>query len=347
MQMSSPRAAATRFAVGAISVSAAAILGSAHLTLAASTVPVPEAYLGEALDTSVPWSPDTAALGKRLFSDPVLSRDRSVSCQNCHDPKRAFTDGEVRARGIDGQVGPRNTPTIVNRALGRSQFWDGRAASLEEQALGPIANPLEMDLPVDEAVARLREDAEYRAAFRSVFGGEATAERLAAALAAYERTVFSVDSPFDRFIAGDSEALSPSAQRGLALFGTKARCGECHTGLNFSDELFHTLGVEGEGRGAVTNTPSEVGAYKTPTLRDVALTAPYMHDGSIPTLAEVVDYYDKGGTPHPNLSDKMTKLGLTHQEKADLVALLESLTGTIIEVGLEAGHEEEDKWSSR
>jgi cytochrome c peroxidase len=313
-------------------------------TIAAGRVPVPEAYLGEEIVDSAPWSPQMAALGKRLFSDPLLSRDRSVSCATCHDPERAFTDGEVLARGIDGQVGPRNTPTVVNRALGRSQFWDGRAATLQEQALGPISNPREMDLPIEQAVARLRQDPAYDRAFRAAFGGEPREERLGAALAAYEKTLFFVDSPFDRFIAWDAGALSPSAQRGLALFGVKARCGECHLGANFTDELFHALGIEGEGRGAVTRRASEIGAYKTPTLRGVGLTAPYMHDGSIPTLAEVVEYYDKGGTPHPNLSDKITKLSLTDQEKADLVAFLESLTGTIVEAGLD---KEETKWSSR
>jgi cytochrome c peroxidase len=337
----------SRIALTAVGMSIAFFVAESPDILAVMTVPVPETYQGELLSGAAPWSPEMAELGKQLFADPVLSRDRSVACRTCHDPARAFTDGEVLARGIGGQVGARNTPTIVNRALGQTQFWDGRAASLEEQALGPIANPLEMDLPIDEAVDRLRQDPGYASAFQATFGGEPTSERLAAALAAYEKTVFSVDAPFDRFVAGDPDALSAAAQRGLALFGTKARCGECHTGLNFTDELFHTLGVPGEGRGAVTMAANEVGAYKTPTLRDVALTAPYMHDGSISTLGEVIDYYDEGGTPHPNLSDKMTKLGLTDQEKADLVAFLESLTGTIIEAGLDANDKEEEQWSSR
>jgi cytochrome c peroxidase len=282
-----------------------------------------------------------AALGKRLFSEARLSRDGSVSCATCHDPSRAFTDGRALAQGIRGQVGPRSTPTIVNRGIGRTEFWDGRAGSLEDQALGPIQAPVEMDLSIEEAVERLRRDASYVAAFEAAFGGEPTRDRLARALAAYQRTVYSVDAPFDRFLAGDTEALSPQAQRGLVLFGGKARCGECHSGPNFSDELFHTLGLGADpGRGAVTRVETDRGAFKTPTLREIAKTAPYMHDGSLATLEEVVDYYDKGGTPHPNLSPKMTRLGLTEEERSDLLSFLRSLSGTIVELPASSGPQE-------
>jgi cytochrome c peroxidase len=282
-----------------------------------------------------------AALGKRLFYEQRLSRDASVSCATCHDPARAFTDGLPRARGVGGKSGPRNTPTIVNRGIGRVQFWDGRSATLEQQALGPIAASVEMDLPLEQALARLGEDSSYRRAFEAVFGGGPTAERLGQAIAAYERTIYSVDSPFDRFLAGDEEALGPEARRGLTLFGGKARCGECHSGPNFSDELFHTLGLAGDaGRGGVTKAPADDAAFKTPTLREVAKTAPYMHDGSLATLEEVVDYYDRGGTPHPNLSPKMTKLGLSAQERTDLVAFLRALSGTIVESPASPGSQE-------
>jgi cytochrome c peroxidase len=274
-----------------------------------------------------------ASLGKRLFFEKRLSRDGKISCATCHDPGRAFTDGVARARGVGGQAGPRNTPTIVNRGIGRSQFWDGRAQTLEQQALGPIEASVEMGLPIEEAVARLAHDPSYRDAFRAVFGGEPTADRLGAAIAAYERTVYSVDSPFDRFIEGGASALSPAAQRGLELFGGKARCGECHSGPNFTDEAFHSLGVSADpGRGKVTGVAQDVGAFKTPTLREIASTGPYMHDGSQATLADVVDYYDKGCSPHPNLSSKIVKLGLSAQERADLVAFLEALSGTVVEV---------------
>jgi cytochrome c peroxidase len=229
----------------------------------------------------------------------------------------------------------------VNRGIGRAQFWDGRAPTLEHQALGPIEAAAEMDLPVAEALARLEQDASYRQAFQAAFDGGPSADRLARAIAAYERTIYSVDSPFDRFLAGSEDALSPEARRGLTLFGGKARCGECHTGPNFTDELFHTLGLAGDaGRGTVTKAPADEAAFKTPTLREVAKTAPYMHDGSLATLEEVVEYYDRGGTPHPNLSPKITKLSLTAQEKSDLVAFLRALSGTIVESPASAGTQE-------
>jgi cytochrome c peroxidase len=185
---------------------------------------------------------------------------------------------------------------------------------------------------VTQAVARLEADESYRAAFHHAFGGEPTERRLAEALAAYERTIFSIGSPFDRFAAGDEHALSPAAQRGLALFGGRARCGECHAGPSFTDEAFYSLGVGHDpGRHAVTARPEDHGAFKTPTLREIARTAPYMHDGSLATLMEVVEYYDRGCAAHPNLPAKIQKLGLTAEEKTDLVAFLESLTGEVVQ----------------
>jgi cytochrome c peroxidase len=321
-----------RAALGGAVLLACLSSSSAGLDASSMAAPVPEPYAGELSGVPPAWTPPMAALGKRLFSEPQLSGDGSVSCATCHDPDRAFTDGVARARGVRGQSGTRNTPTLVNRGIGRVQFWDGRAANLEQQALGPIQAPVEMDLAIAEAVARLARDASYREQFHSVFGGEPTAERLGAALAAYERTIYSVDSPFDRFVAGDPNALSPAAQRGLELFGAKARCGECHSGPNFTDEAFHSLGVSADtGRGGVTGVAQDVGAFKTPTLREIGRTAPYMHDGSLATLADVVDYYDRGCSPHPNLSSKIVKLGLTAQERSDLVEFLEALSGTIVE----------------
>ncbi len=304
----------------------------------AAAAPVPESYRAEA-PADGGWTKERAALGKRLFFEPRLSKDGEVSCASCHDPARAFTDGKPLAVGVAGARGARNSPTLVNRALGRSQFWDGRAATLEAQALGPIDNPVEMGLPLAEAVRRLSADPSYARDFRRAFGGKVTAARLGAALAAYERTLWSVDAPFDRFLAGDAEALSPAAQRGLELFGGKARCGDCHAGVNFTDEGFHVLGVGGEGepgRAQVTHAPADRGAFKTPTLREVARTAPYLHDGSLATLAEVIDLYDRGGVPHPNLDPKLHPLGLTAAEKADLLAFLEALSGKVIELSPDA-----------
>jgi cytochrome c peroxidase len=317
-------------------MSAAALLPIATVVFAftdSAPPPIPETYVQELTTPPPAWSAERAALGKRLFFDTVLSHDRSVSCATCHQPGLAFTDGKKVAEGIGARTGDRNTPTIVNRSLGLTQFWDGRAASLEEQALGPIVNPKEMGLPIEQAVARLQADPSYRAAFRGVFGGDPDATRLALALSAYERTVYSVDSPFDRYIAGDESALSDRARRGLAVFGGKARCGECHTGPNFTDEAFYSLGVGPDtGRQAVTARVTDHGAFKTPTLREISRTAPYMHDGSLATLTEVVDYYDKGCAPHPNLPAKIQKLDLTAEEKADLVAFLESLSGRVIDI---------------
>jgi cytochrome c peroxidase len=292
----------------------------------------------EVVPPTASWTPEKAALGQRLFNDRLLSRDRTVSCADCHRKDLAFTDGRKTAVGVAGRTGTRNTPTLLNRGLGRTQFWDGRAGTLEDQALGPIANPMEMDLPVPDAVDRLAAVPAYRAAFQAVFGGAPTAERLGEALAAYERTVYAVDSPFDRHLAGKPGALSPAAQRGLTLFGRKARCGECHAGPNFTDEDFHCLGVSHDpGRSAVTKSPKDLGSFKTPTLREIARTAPYMHDGSVATLAEVVEYYDKGGQPHPNLDEKMKPLSLTPGEKADLVAFMEALSGTVVDGTAPAG----------
>ena len=296
-------------------------------------LPVPTQYQSELPDPPEDWSPEAAALGKRLFQDRVLSQDQSISCQDCHRPELAFTDGKRTALGIKGHVGPRNTPSIVNRALGKTQFWDGRAASLAEQALGPIAAPGEMNLSPVEAADRLKRDSSYRTAFLEAFGADPTPALLARALAAYQGTVFSIDAPFDRYLAGDEQALSPLAQQGMKLFGGKARCGECHSGPNFTDELFHCLGLPGDaGRGAVTGHEKSVGEFKTPSLREVALTAPYMHDGSVATLAETVEVYDRGGTPHPNLSPKMTKLGLSADEKKAIVAFMQALSGRVVEL---------------
>ncbi len=315
-----------------------------------------------------PENPMTAAkveLGRRLYYDTRLSRDGSVSCATCHDPGKGFADGRRVAEGIGGAKGARNTPSVLNAVFNELQFWDGRAPSLEEQAKGPLVNPLEMGFGShDEVVAVVRRAPEYERAFPEVFGGPPTIERIAAAIAAFERTVVSGDSPFDRFIAGDSDALSEAARRGWALWNGKARCNTCHgfnsSSPNFTDNKFHNIGVAAKardfaalaraaaaqgtdekvvaelahrpeaaelGRFLVTRQPKDLGAFKTPGLRDVALTAPYMHDGSEPTLASVIDFYDRGGEPNPYLDGGIVPLKLTHEEKAELHAFLESLTG--------------------
>jgi cytochrome c peroxidase len=306
------------------------------LVLCSAPLEVPLPYRDEYTPPAV-WTADKAALGKRLFHEKELSEDRTLSCASCHDPERSFTDNRPVAEGVRAQRGERNTPSIVNRALGKHQFWDGRAKTLELQALGPIANPLEMNLSVAEAVTRLKKVPGYTTEFQKAFGGGITPARIAEALAHYERTVYSVESPFDRFLDGDGKALSVSARKGLELFGGKAKCGECHAGINFTDENFHTVGVGGVkqlGRAAVTKQNKDRGGFKTPGLREVARTAPYMHDGSLATLADVIEWYDRGGDPHPNKDKRIHPLNLTVEEKKALVAFLESLTGRVVEVSL-------------
>lgn len=272
--------------------------------------------------------PRKIALGKELYFDPRLSADNTVSCSTCHNPQHGWSDARMTSAGVGGQVGGRNAPTIVNTAFGKFQFWDGRAGTLEEQALGPIANPIEMNMPVEEAVKRLNGIEGYRKQFQEIFGSECNKENLAKALAAYERTILSGDAPYDRYKAGDKAALSEAAVRGMKLFFGKANCSACHSGSNFTDNAFHNIGIgmdksqPDKGRAAISKLEGDTGAFKTPTLREVARSAPYMHDGSMKSLEEVVEHYNKGGTPNPFLDEEIFKLNLSDQDKADLVSFM-------------------------
>ena len=281
-----------------------------------------------------PLTVEKIALGKMLYFDKRLSADNSVACASCHNPKFGFTDGMPVSTGIKGQKGGRSAPTVINRLFSDAQFWDGRAESLEAQALGPIQNPIEMGNTLDAVVKKLNAIKGYRDAFQRTFGTEATAEGIAKAIASFERTVLSGNSPYDRVKAGDKKAMPESAQRGLALFESKrVNCIACHVGHNFTDENYRNLGVGMDkektalGRFDISKNEEDRGAFKTPTLRDIARTAPYMHDGSLQTLREVIDYYDKGGTLSPHLSPDMKPLKLTEQEKTDLIEFMQSLTG--------------------
>ena len=286
-----------------------------------------------------PTVPATVALGRRLFRERLLSRDRSLACVDCHRPDRAFTDGRAKAVGVYGRRGPRSVPTIVNRAWGEAFFWDGRIATLEDQVLQPILAELEMDLTIDEAVERLRGTSPYPAAFRDTFGHDPNRDDLARALAAYVRTIQSGASPFDRYVWGEPDALSSEEQAGLRLFRGRANCTACHVGPNLTDEEFHNTGVfwgqqpYDAGRVVVTEEVEDTGKFKTPTLREVAGTAPYMHDGSISTLEEVVDFYDRGGNDNPFRDQELRPLKLTEEEKMALVAFLRSLSGTVSDGG--------------
>lgn len=275
-------------------------------------------------------------LGKQLFFDTKLSIDETVSCSSCHNPEHAFADTQVASRGAGGQQGARNTPTLINAAFQPYQFWDGRVSSLEEQVLGPLQNKGEMGFSIPMIVERLNRLPQYQSAFRRAFGSPVTRENLAQALASFERTILSGNSAYDRYEAGNPAALSRQAMEGMKLFDGKAHCRHCHQGYNFSDGLFHNVGVgwngnsfADEGRGAVTGISKDRGAFKTPTLRQVAQTAPYMHDGSLPTLEAVVDFYDQGGKRNPHLDALIQPWRLTPQEKEALVAFLRSLSGEI------------------
>ena len=316
-------------------------------------------------------------LGRQLYFDGRLSSDGSVSCAECHHPDHGYARETRFGVGVDGQQGSRNSPTSYNRILSKAQFWDGRAESLEEQAVGPIANPIEMANTHDVCVKTLSEIPGYAAQFEKIFGRPVNIEDVGRAIASFERTIVTGPTPYDyseplrQFElafeadledldalkeddpelyeqytelkkAADEHPLSESAARGRDLFfSTKSNCSACHAGPNFTDELYHNLGVGMEvsepdlGRYVVTMEDKDRGAFKTPTLRSVALTPPYMHDGSQKTLEEVVEWYNKGGHPNPHLSDKIKPLNLTAQEKQDLVAFMESLTGEL--PNIEAG----------
>jgi cytochrome c peroxidase len=279
-----------------------------------------------------PLSEARVQLGRKLFFDPILSADNTVACASCHQPEHGFASAEARPRGIRGQRIARRAPSLFNRAFGKVFFWDGRAASLEEQALLPIADPTEMGSSVADAVQRLSAQGEYKTAFAAAFDDGVTAANLGKAIASFERVLLRGDSRVDRFRQnGDHDALTPQERHGLWLYESKARCWQCHSGRNFTDEEFHNTGVSwGQapldlGRLKVTKDDADRGKFKTPSLRGVALTAPYMHDGSLATLDNVVEYYNKGGIENPNRDPKLTALNLSPDELRALVAFLKAL----------------------
>ena len=263
-----------------------------------------------------PITAEKIELGRRLFHDRRLSRDQSISCASCHDPERAFSDDRPVAVGVFGRRGNRNVPAIINRGYGRAFFWDGHVDNLEEQVVQPILNPKEMDLTLAEASARI---------------GLAPDE-IANALATYVRGILSGGSPFDRFVYGDRDALTAEEQLGMQVFRGKGNCTACHAGPNFTDEKLHNTGVawrEGGRGGRLADTGGGRGDFKTPTLREIARTAPYMHDGSLQTLEDVVDFYSDGARKNPYLDPELRPLKLTDDEKTALLAFLQSLTGKV------------------
>jgi len=276
-----------------------------------------------------PLTKSKIELGKQLFFDKRLSADNTVACVSCHDPKKGWSNGARFATGFKGKMGGRSAPTIINAAYQYFQFWDGRALHLEGQALGPVANPIEMNLPLAKMEAKLNKIKGYRTQFAKVFGKDKiTRGMVAKAIASFERTVLSGDAPFDKYKAGDKSALSAAAQRGYRVFFNKAQCSACHAGPNFSDGGFHNIGMGIKaknpdlGRFLVTKLEGDKGGFRTPTLREIARTAPYMHDGSKKTLEDVVEFYNKGGVPNPQLDEEIFPLKLSKQQKADLITFL-------------------------
>lgn len=298
------------------------------MTLAAA-VP-PEVSLGPGTPIPAPennpLTPEKIETGRRLFADPRLSRDGTIACTSCHDPARAFTRPEAVSPGVFGRLGRRNAPTVVNRAWGRVFFWDGRAASLEEQVLRPIEDPNEMDLPLAEASRRVG----------------MPPDDMARALASYIRSLVSGNAPFDRFVSGERTALTLEEREGLRLFQGRGNCTFCHEGPNFTDEKLHNTGVAwapadeasgqaghilDEGGAGAGGPPTARGAFKTPTLREVGRTSPYMHDGSLATLEDVAAFYNRGGRPNPYLDPDMHPLDFSDADLRALVAFLRSLSG--------------------
>jgi cytochrome c peroxidase len=293
-----------------------------------------------------PPTADTVALGRRLYYDPQLSVDGTISCASCHAPQFAFSDQRPFSIGVGGKPGTRHAPTVINSAYSELQFWDGRAPSLEEQAKGPIANPVEMAHTLDGVVARLQDDPNYRELFQKAWGtDQITIDLVAKSIASFERTVIAGNSPFDRFYFGhDKKALSPAAQRGFKLFTDpkKANCAVCHaigkTDALFTDNKFHNLGIGADTRGnlndpgrySVTKQDADMGCFKTPTLRNLANRAPFMHDGSFPTVKDALAHYIGGGNMNDHLDKQIHALDfLTFDERDDLLQFLDSLNGTL------------------
>jgi cytochrome c peroxidase len=277
-----------------------------------------------------PYTVEKATLGKKLYFDTRLSAAKVLSCASCHNPGYGWGDGLPKGVGHLMKTLGRRSPTIINAAYGQIFMWDGRAGSLEEQALGPIQAAVEMALPLDELLARLKGIPEYAPLFEAAFPGTGiTGEAIAKSIATYERTVVSGPSPFDKWIEGDEAAISEDAKRGFVLFNTKGNCNACHSGWNFTDDSFHDIGLASDdiGRGKfLTDVPKAQQAFKTPGLREITRRAPYMHDGSIATLDAVVEHYSNGGTERASRSEQIKRLGLSAQEKAQLVAFMKTLT---------------------
>ena len=282
-----------------------------------------------------PWSEEKHQLGKMLFFDPRLSGNNRMSCATCHNPSLGWSDRLPRTLGRDQRELGRNSPSIINSGYFGKQFWDGRADSLEEQALVPIMGPTEMDQNLNKLEEELKAIPDYYRKFKKVFGASGvTAENIAKALATFERSVLSRNAPYDKYQQGDVSSMSNSALRGMKIFFSKGRCNICHGGPLFADNSFHNIGLKplkgrmpDLGRFKITEKKEDKWSFRTPGLRDITRTAPYMHDGRFKTLEEVIDFFDRGGDPLENKSPLMQPLNLQRQEKADLIQFLKTLDG--------------------
>jgi cytochrome c peroxidase len=303
---------------------------------AAADLPVIPAGLPPlAVPEDNPMTAEKVELGKMLYFDKRLSKDGTIACATCHDPTKAWAEDTPTSTGIAGQVGPANSPTVINAAYAPAQFWDGRAASLEEQALGPIENPIEMGHKLDDLVPQLNEIEGYKKRFQDVFGTEVTADGIAKAISAFERTVLSGNSPYDKFKAGDAAALTDVQKRGMELFESVG-CDTCHTPPLFSNYRYYNAGIgmdketPDEGRKAVTGNDRDMGKFRVPSLREVANTAPYFHDGSAATLEEAVGLMSSGGKDNDNLSAMLKGLRdeeITEEQQKEIVEFLKALSG--------------------
>ncbi len=333
-------------------ISATALLLGAGSAFANSQEPDESEYMTATFDDLVTYTrpdevpqaddnattPERVELGKHLFFDPRLSGSNFISCATCHNPALGWSDGQPTAIGHGMQVLGRATPTIINTAYQKFQFWDGRATTLEEQALGPIVAAGEMNQPLDELVAELKAIPGYVKMFNAAYPEEGISpSSIGKAIASFERTVVSSESDFDRWLKGDTKALTKEEAWGFVVFEGKGNCDACHSGFNFTDDKFHNIGLKGvtnEGRYAIEPKASLKGAFKTPTLRNIALTAPYMHNGAYNTLEEVVEHYDTGGFKNAGTisTDLKSSLELTERDKKALVAFMKALTGDPVEI---------------
>lgn len=279
-----------------------------------------------------PFTPAKAALGKKLYFDPRLSASSTQSCASCHNPALGWGDGLRVGVGHAMEQLRRRSPTLVNAAWGSIFMWDGRADSLESQALGPIQSRAEMDMPMDKLIPRLSSIRDYKPLFAAAFPNEGlSASTLTRAIATYERTIVSGSSPFDAWVEGDEQAISDTAKRGFVVFNTTGGCASCHSGWNFTDDGFHDIGLPSQDVGRGQFLPSIVKmqhAFKTPTLREIAYRAPYMHDGTLVTLEEVVEHYSSGGIARQSRSELVMPLALTSAQKDEIVQFLKSLSST-------------------